>query len=196
MISTEKQMSNKERFVDILRTYCSHRFDVDEFVKYLTNETDFFQAPASTKFHLCVNGGLLQHSLHVFDELEMLCMWHYEDVDKSSVAICGLLHDICKTNFYKLDTRNVKVDGKWISQLCYTISDSLPLGHGEKSVMMLLRKMNLTNEEMLAIRWHMNGFDYAVKGGEQAMMNATGKTKLITLLQVADLIAANIIEGD
>lgn len=189
-------MTNKERFIDILNTYCKDRFDVNEFVNYLTTETDFFEAPASTKFHLSERGGLLQHSLHVYDTLSNLCELYYDTCDKSSIAICGLLHDICKTNFYKTEMKNVKTAFGWTSQPAYVIDDKFPVGHGEKSVIMLQRHIDLTNDEILAIRWHMNGFDCAVKGGEMAYSKATQVCKLLTMLETADLISSRILEGE
>lgn len=187
-------MNDKEKFIDILNETCSNRFDVDKFIKYL-ELTDFFEAPASTKYHSCIKGGLLKHSLNVYEVLKQLCFLYNNSYDKSTIAICGLLHDICKTNFYTTEIRNVKENGCWTTKQQYVIKDSLPLGHGEKSVILLLNyNIPLTKDEMLAIRWHMGGFDNAIKGGELAYSTASNETMLVTLLQCADLISTYIFE--
>lgn len=192
-------MTDKERFINIVKDLCQSRVDVEKFIQYLKQNTDFFEAPASTKFHLCERGGLLKHSLDVYDNLVALTQIYYEDVNYESVAIVGLFHDLCKANFYKLENKWVKANEKWTTKQVYVVNDEFPIGHGEKSVIMLLRQnFKLTDEEICAIRWHMNGFDCAVKGGEIAFQNAMNSkhSKLATLLQAADIIAANIVEGD
>lgn len=186
----------KQIFEDILTTTCYDRFDVKTFVDYVDTKTDFFEAPASTRFHLAEKGGLLLHSIHVYKTLITLAPIYAPEIPQSSLAICGLLHDFCKTNFYKQEHKNVKVNGCWTEQLTYVVDDKLPLGHGEKSVMMLQQHFKLTTDEMIAIRWHMNGFDFAVKGGEQAYSNAANKCKLLSLLEVSDLIASRLLEGE
>ena len=188
-------MSNKERFISILKETCAGR-NVDSLIEYLEQSTDFFDAPASTKFHLCERGGLLQHSLNVYDTLSALCELYYEDCSKDTIAIVSLLHDICKANFYKQEMKNVKTALGWTTQPTYVVDDQLPLGHGEKSVIMILSSgFKLKENEMLAIRWHMSGFDAAIKGGEYALSSAYSKTKLIALLQAADIICANALES-
>ena len=194
-MTNEQIKKLKQQFVDILKEHCDDRILVEQFIDYLQNKTDFFEAPASTRFHLSERGGLLLHSMHVYEQLSILCELYAPEIPKDSIAICGLLHDICKTNFYKQEFRNVKTPSGWQEQLVYTVDDQFPIGHGEKSVIMLLQKFSLTTDEITAIRWHMNGFDYAVKGGEQAYSNAVNKCKLLSLLEIADLLASRIIEG-
>ena len=185
----------KTLFIDILETACQNRFKVKHFINYLETQTDFFKAPASTRFHLAEAGGLLKHSLHVYKTLITLAPIYAPEIPQDSLAICGLLHDICKSNFYKQEFRNVKTPNGWQEQLTYVVNDDFPIGHGEKSVIMLQQHMTLTKDEIIAIRWHMNGFDYAVKGGEQAYSNAVNKCKLLRLLGVSDLIASRLLEG-
>ena len=116
----------------------------------LKNKTDFFEAPASTRFHGSFKGGLLEHSMKVYEILKQ------KAGDSESVRIIALLHDICKTNFYKVDYRNAKNEqGVWEKVPYYTIEDTIPYGHGEKSVMMISEFIKLTPEERYAIRWHM-----------------------------------------
>ncbi len=123
-------------------------------------KTDFFTAPASTKYHCACTHGLVMHSLSVFD---VLMEKHFdEDTDSlESFTICALLHDLCKAQFYKVSTRNVKNEetGNWEKVPFYAVDDIFPYGHGEKSVFLIERFMKLRIEEAMAIRWHMGGFD-------------------------------------
>ena len=192
ILNTER---DKKEFIKILKETCSDRFDVNDMINYLENQTDFFEAPASTKFHLSEQGGLLKHSLNVYHNLSNLCELYYEDCPKDTIAIVALFHDLCKTGYYKQSTKSVKGRFSWTDEIVYTVDDDLPLGHGEKSVIMLLSKgILLSKEEMLAIRWHMSGFDSAVKGGDLSISKANSMTKLLCLLQSADMISTYISE--
>lgn len=199
--------NNQEEFLALLeKAFDIHTEDEtlqDRLAQYvaLTEflcSSDFFEAPASTKFHLSVKGGLCKHSLDVYHMLmNLVPMATNENISYSTIIKVALLHDICKANFYKTEMKNVKVNGSWTTQPIYVVNDKMPLGHGEKSVILLLKLgIKLTDEEIYAIRWHMNGFDCAVKGGEFAMSNAQEKTSLVTLLQCADLLASQVLEKD
>ena len=190
-------MTNREKFIEIFRTTV-HREGADKLLDYLTEKTDFFTAPASTRFHGSYEGGLLEHSLNVY---ECLCDFvnrprfrekYGFTFDEESLAIVALLHDICKTNFYKVEMRNVKKNGVWESVPYYTIDDQLPYGHGEKSVYILSGFLRLTRDEAFAIRYHM-GFS----GPEDA--NQIGKAlemfPLAFALCVADMEASYYMEG-
>ena len=144
----------KEEFLNLLRS--TNREGMDKLIEFI-EKTDFFKAPASTRFHGNYEGGLLEHSMKVYEILK-------EKVEKStfpievapeSLIIIALLHDICKVNFYKVDYRNAKNEfGEWEKVPYYTVEDTIPYGHGEKSVMMITEYMKLTVEEKYAIRWH------------------------------------------
>lgn len=137
----------KEEFIAILRQV--KREGMEQLIEFL-NKTDFFEAPASTRFHGCFKGGLVEHSMKVYEILKT------KTEDSDSVKIIALLHDICKANFYKVDYRNAKNEqGVWEKVPYYTIDDTIPYGHGEKSVMMISEFIKLTPEERYAIRWHM-----------------------------------------
>ena len=190
-------MTNREKFIEIFKSTIT-REGSDKLLEYLTDKTDFFTAPASTRFHGAYEGGLLEHSLNVY---ECLCDFvkrpRFRDkygfvFDEESLAIAALLHDICKTNFYKTEMRNVKKNGVWESVPYYTIEDTLPYGHGEKSVYILSGFMKLTRDEAFAIRYHM-GFS----GPEDA--NQVGKAlemfPLAFALCVADMEASYYMEG-
>ena len=137
----------KEEFIKLLKSV--DREGMDKLIEYLEN-SDFFVAPASTKFHGSFEGGLLAHSMKVYEILKT------KTEDSDSVKIIALLHDICKVNFYKVDYRNAKNSlGVWEKVPYYAVEDTIPYGHGEKSVMMITEFIKLTPEEKYAIRWHM-----------------------------------------
>ena len=116
---------------------------------------------------------------------------HFEEGKDSreSFAVCALLHDLCKAQFYKVSTRNVKNEetGQWEKRPFYAVEDVFPYGHGEKSVFLIERFMRLKTSEAMAIRWHMGGFDDAVRGGSFAISLAFEKYPLAVKLHLADL---------
>ncbi len=180
----------KKEFYELYRTHIL-RPGSGEFLTYLEEKSDFFTAPASTKFHLACEGGLLMHSVHVARE-----MLRYEDEQKESLVLCGLLHDVCKMNYYTVSTRNRKNEetGKWEKVPYYTVEDRFPYGHGEKSVFLIERFMRLTVPEAVAIRWHMGGFDDAVRGGSFAISRAYESYPLAVKLHLADVTATYLVE--
>ena len=185
---------NKEEFLKIARENIK-RDGIDDFLKWLES-TDFFEAPASARFHLAEAGGLCQHSINVYRRLLNLATEHFgqENVNLETVTICSLFHDVCKCCFYKTDYRNVKENGEWVQKPYYTIDDPLPYGHGEKSVYIINGYMRLSREEALAINWHMGGFDKRVQGGDQSFSNAYYKYPLCTLTHLADVMATYLDE--
>lgn len=192
------EMNYKEEFVKIFKENVK-RDGADAVLAWL-EASDFFTAPASTRFHLAEEGGLVQHSLNVLRNLNNES-WLYakktgRQYSRETIAIVALLHDICKANFYKVGTKNVKsAQGTWEQVPYYEVDDTLPYGHGEKSVMMLMQLgFPLSTEEMMAIRWHMGAFDEAVKGGSYAMSKACEKYPLVVMLQAADMKATYLDE--
>lgn len=186
-------MNIKEKFIDICETLIK-REGIAQLLNWL-NESDFFTAPASTKFHGNFEGGLCEHSLNVFYQLLELNDL-YADFPEETIAVVALFHDVCKVNSYKKSKRNVKdpVTGNWVTKDYYEFDEKMPLGHGEKSCILLQNFIKLSGEELLAIRWHMGGFDASVKGGYYGLSKAQDMSKLVTLLSVADLIASNFLE--
>ena len=156
--------------------------------------TDFFTAPASTRFHGACEQGLVMHSLNVYEVLR--ARFSGAGVSAESLAICGLLHDLCKANFYKAGFRNVKDDetGVWNKVPSYSVQDAFPYGHGEKSVFLIERFLRLKPAEAVAIRWHMGGFDDAVRGGSYAISEAWRNYPLGVMLHIADLEASYLLE--
>lgn len=154
-------MNNKEKFIQIYKDNI-HRPGSDKLLDFLTsNKSDFFEAPASSRYHNAYQGGLVDHSLNVYECLkdylsrERIKNIYDLNYSEETIAIVALLHDICKTNVYKTSTRNVKENGQWIQVPYFEFNDTLPYGHGEKSVYMISGYMRLTREEAFAIRYHM-----------------------------------------
>lgn len=189
---------HKERFIEIYKKNIK-REGSDKLLEYLlSTNSDFFEAPASTRFHGSYEGGLVEHSLNVYD-----CLVHYLDRDRvkddyqltftdESIAIVALLHDLCKVNCYVKGTRNVKKNGQWIQVPTYDYNDQLPYGHGEKSVYMISGYMRLTREEAFAIRYHM-GF-----AGNEDARNVGSAFEMFPLafaLSTADMEATYFVEG-
>ena len=177
----------KERFLGLLRSI--QREGIEDLIKFIES-TDFFKAPASTRFHGDFEGGLLAHSLKVYEILEEKLKHTPKEIkiNEDTIKIVALLHDICKVNFYKIDYRNAKnALGVWEKVPYYTVEDTIPYGHGEKSVMMLTEYIKLTGEEKYAIRWHM-GFSEP-KESYLTLGQAMKKYPLVLLVNEADLEA-------
>ena len=194
----EPKKTDKNDFIKIFKEKIT-REGSDKLLEFL-EKSDFFTAPASTRYHGAYEGGLLRHSLNVYECLvEYLARdrvkQKYElNVSEESAAIVALLHDICKVNFYTTSFRNSKNEqtGKWEKVPYYTINDTLPYGHGEKSVYMISGFIRLTRDEAMAIRWHM-GFS----GIEDKNMigKALEMYPLAFALSVADMEASYFLEG-
>ena len=187
---------NKDRFLSILRTNV-HREGLEELIKWLES-TDFFTAPASTKFHSAYKEGLLVHSLNVYDILKARNDRDGNTESEESVALVALLHDVCKAGFYKESTRNVKNEQtrQWEKVPYYQVEDRFPYGHGEKSVYLIERFLRLKPAEAIAIRWHMGSFDDAVRAGGYTLSHAFEKYPLAVKLHLADLEATYLLEND
>lgn len=153
----------------------------------------FFEAPASKRHHGAKPGGLAEHSVNVFRRL----LWLNAEEEKrqqspqydlETVAICGLLHDLCKIDAYR------KSEFEGITE--YQLTKNFPAGHGEKSVILILQFMRLTQEEILAIRWHMGQYDFYARGGGYDTDNAFRQSKLAVMLHIADMIATHFDERE
>ena len=199
-------MDKKAEFLKIW-TERVQRDCADALLAWLERETDFFEAPASSKHHGAHPGGLLEHSLNVYHRLRKITVIETygfplapklaEDVEET-VAILGLLHDVCKVGVYHTETRRRKNPdtGFWEDYQAYVFRDPLPLGHGEKSVYLIQRHMDLEPEEAMAIRWHMGAYDSAVKGGARDMGVAMNMTPWVWRLQQADMCATYVDERE
>jgi len=179
---------SKEKFISEYNDIIT-REGADKLLAWL-EQSDFFTAPASTKYHSAHEGGLCEHSLNVLKHLTVLNSIYKITENGETLAIVALLHDLCKVGFYKTDMRNVKDEsGAWKQVPYYVVDDQFPYGHGEKSVYMIGAFMKLTREEAMAIRWHMGlGEDYA---GRCACQAAFQQYPLAQLLHISDMLAAN-----
>lgn len=182
--------------------------DFDElYQKYITRPgaaellaflqgTDFYTAPASTRFHGSNEGGLVTHSINVWNEMCRLMRVYKNAIQASaeSVAIVTLLHDLCKIGCYKTEMRNVKENGTWVKKPYYTFNEDFPYGgHGAKSVFLVERFMRLTEEEAVAINCHMG---FSEPGANIAgISSAYERYPLAWLLHVADESATYIVEA-
>lgn len=183
---------NKNRFISLLNGVGKTRKGVDHLLAWL-EKTDFYSAPASTRFHCSYEGGLLQHSLNVYDAF--LKLFKDDGDAPDSVAICTLLHDVCKCCFYTVEMRNRKnEDGTWERVPYYAVKDQFPMGHGEKSFYLIERFIRLKPEEAIAIRWHMGGYDHAARGGSYATSEAFDKYPLALKVHLADMYATHILD--
>lgn len=191
-------MLPKDKFIGLYRNFIRREGNL-ELLKYImSEESDFFTAPASTRYHGSYPGGLVEHSINVFE-----CLTSYMERQRAkdayglnstheSIAIVSLLHDLCKINIYKESKRNVKdANGVWQSVPYYEFSDIFPYGHGEKSVYLINKYMRLTDEEAFAIRYHMgfSGTDDARNVGEAFRLYPLGFA-----LSVADMEATFLLE--
>lgn len=192
-------MNTRERFEEIFSSKIK-REGADKLWEYLTSSTcDFFEAPASARYHGAYDGGLAEHSLNVYDCLvDYVSRKRVKDIygmeySDETVAIVALLHDLCKINCYKKGSRNVKDEnGVWHSVPTFEFEDNMPYGHGEKSVYIVNGYLRLSREEAFAIRYHM-GFS----GTEDArnVGKAFEMYPLAFALSVADMEATYFIEG-
>lgn len=192
-------MSDKEKFIKIYEENIK-RPGSDKLLAWLCSDSsDFFTAPSSTRYHGSYEGGLVEHSLNVYE-----CLKDYlsrprtkelygMDYSEETIAVAALLHDLCKVNFYAVDYRNAKnAQGVWEKVPYYTVRDQLPYGHGEKSVYIISGFMRLTREEAFAIRFHMGFSGNEDKG---LVGQALEKFPLALALNVADMEAAYYLEG-
>ena len=158
--------------------------------------SDFFVAPASTRYHGSHEGGLVEHSLNVYRCLleELNNTQLKNDYTDETVALVSLFHDVCKANYYKKGTRNVRENGQWVTKDVFEIDEKFPCGHGEKSVIILQNFVQLSADEIYAIRAHMGGFDTSVKGGDYFIGKIFERSKLALLLHIADMKATYLME--
>lgn len=180
-------MTNAERFKEIYTTQITRK-GAAELLAWLES-TDFFTAPASTKYHGAYEGGLVEHSLNVYYAL--IDSPYAREYTAQTRAICALLHDICKADYYAVEYWNRKnAAGEWEKAPFYTVKDRFPFGHGEKSAFLIGRYMALSEVEALAIRWHMGAYDEAARGGSRTLSVAMAQTPLVLALHTADMLAA------
>lgn len=175
---------NKQRFQSLMEQAAGKRHGYRAFMDWL-EDTDFYEAPASTKYHGNMPGGLLKHSLNVYDRmLRRAVEYTIRGGRPESVIIAPLLHDICKADTYKKTETGYE----------YRNDIFLPVGHGERSVILIEQYMTLTQEEIVAIRWHMGAFDKAAQGGSRELSEAFRRFPLTLMLHLSDMEATYLDE--
>ena len=194
---------NKEEFNELLRS--TEREGVDDVIADL-EEMGFYEAPASAGHHLNVAGGLVMHSINtcraalaVYEGMMKLEPYLENEVKRESVILASLLHDVCKADIYKRSVKRRKTRlGTWEDSEGYKVTyKNFPMGHGEKSVILLLCSgLEMTDDEMLAIRWHMGAFGLNMNSYEDERCYDTARTlyPLVAIVQTADGLAASIME--
>ena len=183
----ELTIEMKNRFNELLSSV--KRPGIPELMGWLAG-SDFYTAPASTRYHGACDGGLLLHSLTVCTALQGIIKDYGLNVKPESAIMCGLLHDVCKVRFYKTSTRNVKnAAGVWEQKPYYEIDDQFPMSHGAKSVYIINEFTRLTVEEAMAIHWHMGAWNATEYGDRSALSAAMEKYPLTLALQMADQMA-------
>lgn len=198
MLTRDQININRDKITDLWNKI--ERPGIFNLLIWLTTGSDFFLAPCSTEFHLAYPGGLAQHSLNVLDillkKIDQYGGNYCLPITSESATICALGHDLCKVNFYIKGSKNVKIEGQWVTQEIYKVQDKFPMGHGEKSVSILQDFIQLTQEEKLAIRWHMAAFDTSIHFNfpNGFAFREASKIPLVVLLFTADYEASQIIE--
>ena len=168
------------------------RKGIRELVNWLDG-SDFKVAPASTRYHSNHEGGLLEHSLNVYNEcIRQKDLIKLFNIPQDTLIIASLLHDICKVNYYKMDVRNVKKNGAWVQEPYYTVDDMFPMGHAEKSIIIAQQFIQLSDVEIAMIRAHMGGFVSDNYFTPSAVYN---KYPEAIILHNADLIATYVLES-
>lgn len=184
-------MTDKELFFEICRREI-HRDGIEDLLKWLEN-SDFFEAPASTRYHGSYSGGLCEHSINVYKALTKLANDYPEfDFDRESLAIVALFHDLCKVNFYVQEKRNRKnpETGQWESYESYSIKEKFCFGgHGSKSVYLIQNFIKLSPEEAASVNAHMGAFDNDKVGATFEQF------PLAWFLHIADGMATYVIEN-
>lgn len=191
-------MNPKKEFIAIFKEHI-HRDGADKLLEYLMSErSDFFTAPASTKFHDDYDMGLVTHSVNVYHSLKdylarARCLSEYNmNYSDETIALVALLHDVCKINCYHKYLRNVKnEEGIWEQVTAFNFEDPEPFGHGEKSVFLISKFLRLTNEEAYAIRFHMG---FSEEGSGRNAGRAFEKYPLALALNVADMEASYYVD--
>lgn len=189
-MEVDNLLNDRERFETLCNTIIGRK-GIDELLEWINNSTDFYEAPASTRFHGSFKGGLLKHSLAVFDSLMDISNVYTEytgTLNIESLAIVSLFHDLCKCNFYSVEKRNRKNEsGNWESYDAYKVDEKFKFGgHGSKSLYIIMSFMKLKPEEAVAINCHMGAYDNEHVG------DSYEQYPLAWLLHVADEAATHI----
>lgn len=147
---------NKSLYIAFLKQ--TKREGVENLITWLES-SDFFTAPASTRYHNCIEGGLCDHCLRVLDAAVKISGALKITIPSDSLILICLLHDLCKVDFYYKTTETKIKNGIEEVVDVWKVKDKFPAGHGEKSVFIALKHIDLTEKEILSINYHMGSFD-------------------------------------
>lgn len=206
-LTQEQIQANKVEFINLLRS--TKREGIENLINWLETKSDFFIAPSSSRFHGAYEGGLCQHSLNVYHAATQLFSTmlplatpdhNISDLKPENLIIVALLHDLCKTNFYIKSIKNFKDESTntWRQYYTYDIHDTFPLGHGEKSVIMIQNFIRLTGNEIIAIRWHMGLSDpgaFISPYEKSALNDSMNSCPPLVIIHQADMFASYMMEG-
>lgn len=202
-IDENKIEGNKQRLIKWCKAYIvsdKNKEGLERFLDFL-EKSDFYTAPASTRFHSNMDGGLCEHTLKVISRMFKVCNAELPPEEtktaefKEKAFIVALCHDLCKVDFYKKSERNKKDEnGNWYSYPYWEIEDQLPMGHGEKSLYIAQKYFDLSDEMAIAIRWHMGFSDAAYKGGSYDIGSAFSSYPFALYLSIADTMASLLDE--
>ena len=189
---------NKEEIISLLRS--TNRDGIEKLISYLSKH-DYFTAPASTKYHLSCAGGLAQHSLNVYYNMMQLYYgdaWkdkttpyptRDQEVEHDNIVIVALLHDLCKVDFYRATSRNVKENGAWKEVQVFEVNEQMPImGHGSKSVIVAQQFIRLYFPEIQAISFHM-GMQDGDSPFSRTVSDVFGTVQLALYVHLADIKA-------
>lgn len=181
----------KEKIMELLSS--TKRDGIDKLIEFLRDKSDYFTAPASTKYHGNYEGGLAEHCYNVYTLLKEKNERFILGLSEETVIITALCHDLCKVNFYKKEQKWRKdINGRWEGYEAYGCEDNYPIGHGEKSIIMLQHFIKLTKDEVLLIRWHIGGFES--KDNSIYMYNAYNILPACVAIHAADMESSYLLE--
>lgn len=175
--------------------------DPNKFVQYLI-DNEFFTSPAAMRHHDARQGGLYRHSKYMFEALKNLNEFLDSPYDEQTLFYVAFGHDLCKAGIYQpkewwYKQKNEKTGRQeWKSEKGYQIDDPFPIGHGDKSVLLMSKLVDLTQEEQLAIRWHMGAFEIGTMIDPIVRFNfsAAQQYPLVRMAHTADLTAVTMTQ--
>lgn len=211
-ILTEEEIEeNKKLYIALLKSIDRPRSKIDELIEVL-EKSDFFIAPASSKYHNAFKGGLCQHCLNVYSNMQTLAK-NIDTLDpacydENSLIISALLHDISKMNIYEITTKNVKqyhsAGSKkddlgrfdWKTELGYATKENKFVygNHEETSEYIARQYINLTIDESVAILHHMGGMSW--DSSQTPLSTVFPVYSLALLLHIADMLATYVNERE
>lgn len=143
----------KNQYNELLNKLCERK-GINELSAYLEKH-GFFSAPASTKYHLCFEGGLLLHSINVTKLALKLKEILLPDASEQSIILCGLFHDVHKVTDGFGNATYLKNEGNDKDKQPYLWNkQQMNFSGAQKSLLIISKFVDLTQDEMQAIAYH------------------------------------------